>query len=98
MEGQEKEDEKRRRAGKIVPISKLPSGPSATTEPLIAVKQETLDAPTEAEEDIFGKRGSSIGPGLKTEAGTNGGVNDPKSKRPRVPQQVLDNKAVSLTQ
>lgn len=59
------------------------------------MKKERLDE--NGEEDIFGKRGSSIGPpaSIKSDGPLGEDLTDPKGKRARVPQQILDNKAVS---
>lgn len=93
---QAEEDEKKRKSGKIV-LDKDTS-------------RRSLEAEGDGDEDIFGKRPSvksSIGFELANKSnGPDGGQEgedggeEPLStakKRPKIPQQILDNKAVSLT-
>ena len=92
---QAEEDEKKRKSGKIV-LDKATS------------QSRVLDTDIEGDEDIFGKRPSvksSISFELPTKSdgaervteGEDRGDDLPSTakKRPRVPQQILDNKAVS---
>lgn len=84
----DKDDERRRKAGKIVKPS---LGISAK---LVGAGVDRVEVQAENDEDIFGKRGSvPIVPSEKKDRVDS--AIESKTKRPKIPQQVSDNKAVS---
>ena len=78
----DKDDERRRKAGKIV----RPQGAGQ------ADRTKGREAPDGKDEDIFGARGSTI-VSIDTDKAVPG--QDAKARRTKIPQQVSDNKAVS---
>lgn len=77
------EDDRKRKAGRIVI-------PTHTTVTSTKDKEEN-----DKDEDIFGKRGSSIRPFSMNGDKDRSGLEEGKNKRTKIPQQVLDNKGVS---
>jgi hypothetical protein len=83
-----KEDERKRRAGRIIAPTK--------SEPVLRSRKLEHDQPDD--EDIFGKRGSSIGPMGKSDGAepTSDPAGNNRMKRVKVSQQVLNNKGVGI--
>ena len=92
IEERDKEDERRRKAGRIVRPN-----PTSRTDPPNNDDSEDGGRDNQSvdkEDDIFGKRGSSIAPSDKNE--DNGESSTAAKGKRKIPsQQVLDNKAVS---
>lgn len=87
----DKEDERRRKAGRII----KPNLPFRQEGSETEIDEATGVQATGQDKDIFGKRGSSVAPSDKGEAellGESGTASNSKRKVPS--QQVLDNKAV----
>ena len=81
------QDDRKRKAGKIVPPSKLDIQPRR-----LEGRLEGRLGDDGGDEDIFGKSPNlSIGPSAN---GDKGMKDVSSSKRPKIPQQVLDNKGV----